>query len=169
MADKTYFTGSNEFRNVVHPEGYRSLSSFAMEPFPTYGYSMDGVQLCKTVFMPQGKNATIIIYDVSNPRQTEALIRISPFTNSRHFHSVTDKDKLTWSFSQKHSEHKSTIQASDSPSTLILFSSDGQYIPSAADWTEEMYFRVDDSRGESCLDDSFKPGHFKLPVTSKER
>ena len=169
IENKTYPIGSNEFKNKIDPKGYRFLSSFALEPFPFYRYSINGVQLQKTIFMPQGKNATIIIYEVSNPSDSEALIRISPFVNSRHFHSVTDKEELTWSFVQKPSEQEVSIQPSIPLSTLTLFSSDGRYVPSKGDWIEEMYFRVDGSRGESCLDGSFKPGYFKLRVAAQER
>ena len=169
IENKTYFIGSNEFRNEIDPEGYRFLSSFALEPFPVYKYSVNRVQLQKTIFMPRGKNATIVIYEVSNPSESEALIRISPLVNSRHFHSVTDKDKLTWGFAQKPSEQKVIIQPSIPLSTLTIFSSDGQYVPSEGNWIKEMYFRADGSRGESCLDDSFKPGHFNLRVAAQER
>ncbi len=169
IENKTYHTGSNEFRGKIHPEGYRFLSSFALQPLPTYRYSVRGFQLQKTIFMPQGKNATIILYEVSNPSEGETSIQISPFVNSRHFHSVTDKDKIQWNFVQKPSEQEVTILPSIPLSTLTIFSSNGQYVPNKGDWIEEMYFRVDSSRGESCLDDSFKPGHFNLRVAAQER
>ncbi len=169
IENKIYPIGSNEFKNKIDPEGYRFLSSFALEPFPVYRYSVHGVQLQKTIFMPQGKNATVIIYEISNPSESEALIRISPLVNSRHFHSVTNKEALTWSFVQKSSEREVTIHPSIPLSTLTILSSDGGYVPSKGDWIEEMYLRVDGSRGESCLDASFKLGHFKLRVASEER
>ena len=169
IENKTYHIGSNEFKSKIHPEGYQFLSSFALEPFPAYRYSVHGVQLQKTIFMQHGKNATMILYEVSNPNESTISIRISPLVNSRHFHSVTDKDELGWSFVQKPSEREVTIQSSIPLSTLALFSSDGQYVPTGGDWIEEMYFRVDGSRGESCLDDNFKPGHFKLRVAAQER
>ncbi|MFQ6063918.1 MAG: amylo-alpha-1,6-glucosidase [Candidatus Bathyarchaeia archaeon] len=168
IENKTYHIQSNEFRNKVHPEGYRFLSSFALEPFPAYGYSVHGFQLQKIVFMPRAKNATIILYRVFNLGNSEASIQISPLVNSRHFHSVTDKDKLDWNFIQNPSEQEVTVQPSIPLSTLTLFSSEGHYAPNKGEWVEEMYFRVDSSRGESCLDDNFKPGHFNLQVAAQE-
>ena len=169
VEDKTYSVGSNEYRNVIHPKGYQFLSSFVLEPFPTFRYSVDGVQLWKTVFLPHRRNATIVLYEVSNPCETEVSIRISPLVNARHFHSVTDKDKLTWSFIQRPTKNKTIIQPSTPLSTLLLLSNEGQYVPSEGDWIEAMYFRVDDSRRESCSDDSFKPGHFTLRIASREK
>ncbi len=169
IENKTYFIGSNEFRDAFAPKGYRFLLNFALEPLPTYRYSINGVQLQKTIFMPQGKNATVMVYEASNPSEGEASIRISPLVNSRHFHSVTDKDRLGWSFLQKPSEQEVIIQPSVSLSTLTIFSSEGEYVPSKGDWIERLYFRVDGSRKESCLDDSFKPGHFKLSVAAGKK
>ncbi|UCE44358.1 MAG: glycogen debranching enzyme N-terminal domain-containing protein, partial [Candidatus Bathyarchaeota archaeon] len=108
-------------------------------------------------------------YKVYNSTSGEVLIRISPLVNSRHFHSVTDKDQLTWSFVQRPSEHKTTIQPSIPLSALTIFSNDGQYVQGEGDWIEEIHFRVDGSRGESCSDDCFRPGHFKLQVASHQR
>ena len=169
LQNKTYFLGSNEFRSKIDPKGYRFLSSFTLESFPTYRYAVCHVQLQKTIFMPHGKNATIVMYEVSNPGKSEASIRIFPLVNSRHFHSVTDRDTLGWSFSQTSSEQEVTIQPTIPLSALTILSSEGRYIPSGGEWIEEIYFRVDGSRGESCLDDGFKPGHFELRVASGER
>lgn len=55
IENKTHLIGSNEFKSNIHPKGYRFLSSFALGPFPAYRYSVHGVQLQKTIFMPQQK------------------------------------------------------------------------------------------------------------------
>ncbi|NIP67358.1 glycogen debranching protein, partial [Candidatus Bathyarchaeota archaeon] len=168
IGNKIYPLGSSEFRDKIEPKGYRCASSFILNPFPTLNYSVEQVHLQKTIFMPRGKNATIVIYQVSNPKEDDIVIRISPFVNSRHFHSVTDKDEVEWRFVQKPSKHKVTIQPSIQLSTLTLFSSDGHYIPNEGGWREDVFLRVDGSRAESSLDDNFNPGHFELEVASEE-
>jgi len=121
------------------------------------------------IFMPHGKNATIVIYEVFNPYESRVYIRISPLVNSRHFHDVTDKDDLAWGFIQKPFEQGVTIQPSVPLSTLMISSNSGKFFAEEAKWIEETYFRVDASRGESCLDDCFQPGWFELYVAPKER
>jgi predicted glycogen debranching enzyme len=169
IGKKAYPLGSNEFKHGTQPEGHRFLSGFALAPFPTYRYSIDGAELQKTIFMPQGKNATVVIYEIFDPHEKPTSIRISPLVNSRHFYSVTDRDELTWGFNQKTSPQKVTLQPSNQLSTLTIYSSDGRYLAGKGDWVEEIYFRVDDSRGEACLDDSFQPGCFEIRVPSQER
>jgi predicted glycogen debranching enzyme len=167
--NETYLLGSNEFRDCINPEGYRFLLDFSLDPFPTYRYVVHGVSLQKTIFVPHGKNATIVTYEVFNPHKEKTSIRISPLVNSRHFHNVTDKDNLDWIFIQKPFEHEIIIQPSIPLSTLIISSSNEGFFVEDGRWVEKIYFRVDASRGESCLDDCFRPGWFEFSVASKER
>jgi predicted glycogen debranching enzyme len=169
IGNETYQIGSNEFKNCISPEGYRFLVDFSLAPIPTYRYTVHDVQLEKTIFVLHGKNATLAIYEVFNPHEHEISIRVSPLVNSRHFHDVTDKDNLTWSFLQKPFEQGVTIQPSVPMSTLIISSNSGKFFAEKVNWIEEMYFRVDASRGESCLDDCFQPGWFEFYVAPKER
>ncbi|RLI45165.1 glycogen debranching protein, partial [Candidatus Bathyarchaeota archaeon] len=169
IGDKTYSIGSNEFDYNIQPEGYRFLSGFSLSPFPTYRYVLGKVQLQKTIFMPYGKNATVIDYELFNPTRDIVNVRIFPLVNYRHFHNVTDKDKLDWEFIQKPIKQGVNVYPSLLSSTLIIFSSDGKYLAGKGKWTEQMHFRVDYSRGESCKDDSFQPGWFELNVASEEK
>jgi predicted glycogen debranching enzyme len=169
ISNETHQIGSNEFKHGISPEGYKFLLDFSLAPLPIYEYIVHGVRLKKAIFMLHGKNATIVTYEAFNPHEDKVTIRFSPLVNSRHFHFVTDKDNLAWSFIQKPFEKGVIIQPSIPLSTLIISSSDGQYIADKGRWVEEFYFRVDASRGESCLDDCYQPGWFELSVAPKER
>ena len=166
--NKTYRLGARELKSGVQPsEANRFLRGFILEPFPTYEYVIDEVQVKKTMFMPHGKNATIASYTVSNISPSKVFIRVLPLVNSRHFHSVTNKDEINWSFLQKPSANSVTLQPSIPLSALILFSSQGVYTPSPSKWAET-YFRVEASRGGSCYDDNYQPGFFRFEVAPNE-
>ncbi len=169
IENKTDPIGSNEFKSGVQPKGYQFLSSFTLNPLPIYKYAVHGFQLQKKIFMPQGKNATVVMYEVFNSNENKAFLRISPLVNSRHFYSVTRKKNLAWKFVQKPFEKGVVVKPSTQSPALILFSSAGQYFAGKSKWVRELFFRVDSSRGESCLDDSFQPGLFELRIAPKER
>lgn len=169
IGSKTYSIGSNEFDYGIQPEGYRFLSDFSLNPFPTYRYVIDKVQLQKTFFMLYGKNATVIDYELFNPTKDIVDIRIFPLVNYRHFHAVTDKDKLNWEFVQKPVNQGVIVYPSIPLSSLIISSSDGRYLAGKGEWIKRTHFRVDHSQGESCKDDSFQPGCFELNVASEEK
>jgi len=165
---KAYAIGSNEFKHGIQPQGYQFLSEFSLSPMPTFKYSVNDVWFQKTIFMPHKRNATVASYEVSNPHKESISIRISPLVNSRHFHAVTDKDHIDWRFLQKPLERGVIIQPSIPMSTLILYATEGRYFAGEGTWAKEMYFRVDNSRGESSLDDAYQPGFFEVSLSPME-
>jgi predicted glycogen debranching enzyme len=167
--NNAYSLGSNEFKNGIFPRGYAFLSSFSLNPFPTYKYAVHGIQIEKTLFMPYEKNAVIISYELFNPLENEISVNIFPLVNSRHFHSLTKADELDWSFIQKKDDEKVKIQTSKPLSTLLLSARGGQYFLGKGEWIRGMYFRVDDAMGYDCFDDVFQPGKFEFKVASKGR
>jgi len=169
IGNETYALGANEFRGVMHPEGYRFLSDFSIAPLPQYRYDVHGVSLNKTIFMPFMKNATVVTYEVSNPLEEKVSVQVSPLVNSRHIYNTTDKDTLPWEFVQKRYGEGVLIEPSDSLSSLILSSgNDGSFVEESW-WVKKIFFRVDASRSEGSTDDYFRPGFFKFSVNPKEK
>jgi len=168
IGNKSYDLGANEFRDVIYPKGFSSLSKFMVAPLPTFRYAVNGVSLQKTIVMPYMKNATAVIYEASNPTEEEVSVHVSPLVNSRHIYNTTDKNKIEWSFTKKRQGQTVTIEPSDSLSYLILSSSNDASFVEESWWIEKMFFRVDASRSESSIDDNFRPGFFKLSVNPKE-
>ncbi len=168
IGNEAYSTEANEFKWGIKPQGYHFLTDFWLSPFPVYAYNLNGVRLQKTLFMPHRKNATVVSYEVANPHENEVSVRVTPTVNSRHFHSLTNKNYLDWSFVQKPLDRGVIIQPSVPLSTLILSSTKGQYFSGGGEWVREMYLRVDASRGDSCLDDGYKPGFFEVKLAPTE-
>ncbi len=167
IGSTNYALGANEFRDVMHPEGHRFLSNFVLNPFPTYNYAVEGVRLQKTVFMPHGRNATVVFYEVSNPLEEKLSIRVSPLLNSRHIYHITTKDRLPWRFVQKRYGKGVIIQPSVPLSALILSSGNDASFVEENWWVKRIFFRTDASRNESSIDDNFRPGYFKFSVDPK--
>jgi len=169
VGGNTYALGSNEFKDTFFPKGYEFLASFSLNPFPTYKYVANGVEVEKVLLMPHEKNAVIIAYDVFNPHESEISTHVFPLVNSRHFHSLTKVDELDWSFVQEHDGGKVKIQTSKPLSTLLLSASSGQYFHGKGEWVRDLYFRADKALGYDCFDDVFLPGRFEFKVAPKER
>ena len=165
---KTFDFSANEFRDVMYPRGYSFLSEFLVDPLPTFRYNVQEVSLKKTILMPHQKNATVVIYEVSNPLDEEVTVNVSPLVNSRHIYKTTDKDRLDWRFVLKRHNQAVIVEPSDSFSSLVLASgTEGSFVEESW-WVEKMFFRVDASRSESSIDDNFRPGFFKFSVNPKE-
>jgi predicted glycogen debranching enzyme len=158
-----YRLGTNQFVDVVFPKGYQFLRQFSVSPFPEYAYHVRNVNVTKTIFMPHEKNITIAIYRFQNSNQLETKVRVYPLTSLRHFHSVTDRRKVTGEPCQKHDDSQ-LILCSDIPDSVLLISTlNGRYFP-RGNWIDRLYFREEADRGESCFDDCYQPGYFEISV-----
>ena len=143
IGNETYNLAANEFHDIIHPEGHRFLSSFVVDPLPTYSYVVGDVRLQKTIVMPYMKNATATIYEVINPLDKEVVVKVSPLINSRHIYHTTDKNRLQWSFIQNRLGEATVIETSDSMTSLILSSGNMGSFVEESWWIEKIFFRAD--------------------------
>jgi len=76
---------TNLYPGAVHPEGYRHLSEFRLEPFPIWTYQAGGVTVEKRVFMVQGENTVVIEYETD----ADCRLELRPLIAFRGYHSLT--------------------------------------------------------------------------------
>ncbi len=166
IENNTYPLNANEFQNGVFPLGNIFLKEFSLSPFPKYVYLVQNVNVEKTVFMPSEKNAVITSYNILNKSDLDIKIRIFPLINWRHFHSVTDRWKIPWGFTQKREDKEVGISFGVPKSVLIMKTTGGHY-HSDGRWIEKIYYREEAARGESCLDDCYQIGFFDVDVNTR--
>jgi len=167
VGNRIYPLGANEFQNGVFPKGHMFLESFSATPFPKFFFSVEAVKVHKIVFMPNGKNVSIVLYRVLNGNSNDVRIRVFPLINWRHFHSVTDRWKINWDFVPSREEEEVDISFSVSRSTLVMTTTEGRYIPTGK-WVERILYREEAERGEGCLDDCYQHGYFEVDVKAEE-
>ncbi|HKZ93215.1 MAG TPA: amylo-alpha-1,6-glucosidase [Candidatus Bathyarchaeia archaeon] len=160
--------GANETTLGLQPANSVFPDEFSLGPLPTCTFSVDKrFRLKKTVFMPRERNASIIAYEVANTSGETVRVSLSPLINCRGFHSVTTRSLLRWNVRQENSNQLLMAQPSTNASTLLLFSPEGQFNAEPSGWVENFY-RAEAERGESSVDDNFRPGAFGLDVASDE-
>jgi predicted glycogen debranching enzyme len=109
IGNTTNRLGANEFQNGFFPQGYEFLQEFSISPFPKYTYSVQDVQIVKTFFMPYGKNAVVVEYDIRNKNVSDVGVKVFPIVNWRPFHSTTEKSKTQRAFQQESGEREAKI------------------------------------------------------------
>jgi predicted glycogen debranching enzyme len=166
VGNNIYPLGANEFHGKIFPQGYLFLKKFSVSPFPSYVYSVQDVEIRKTVVMPKGKNAVAVTYKVLNQSGTEAKIRVYPLLTCRHFHSVVDRWKNPLGFSQQQNGGEVEVTFNTPKATVAVSSIMGEFNEKAT-WIERLYYREEASRGESSTDDCYQPGYFEVLVPHK--
>jgi predicted glycogen debranching enzyme len=166
VGNTVYPLGANVFRNKIFPQGYRFLKELVVSPFPNYAYSVPDIEVRKTIFMPQGKNAVAVTYKVMNQGDTEAKIRVYPLLTCRYFHLVVDRWKNPLDFSQQQNGGEVEVSFNTPKATVTVASTTGEFNKKAT-WIERLYYREEASRGESSTDDCYQPGYFEVLVPHK--
>ncbi|MBS7636794.1 glycogen debranching enzyme family protein [Candidatus Bathyarchaeota archaeon] len=157
---------ANEFQSGIFPRGHEFLQEFHLSPFPRYVYSIQNVRFSKTLFMPYKRNATITAYEFFNANAVNVTVRIFPLITCRHFHSIVDRWHNPPKFSQKTFGRRVKINVEKPQATIVLEATHGAYTQ-AERWIERIYFREEQNRGESHLDDWYQPGFFEIKVRGK--
>ena len=58
-----YDLSTNRYPGAIYPAGYELLKEFRLDPFPTFVYEVEGVEIEKRVFLVYGHNTVVIEYD----------------------------------------------------------------------------------------------------------
>jgi len=87
---------ANRYPGVVHPQGFRYLKQFRLDPFPVFTYEVEGIQIEKSVFMIYGENSTVIRYESKIADGAESpkglSLEIRPLIAFRDYHSMTHEN-----------------------------------------------------------------------------
>jgi len=79
IGDEKYELSTNQFPNVIYPEGYKYLKNFRLAPFPVWTFEIDGIEIEKKVFMVHGSNTTVCQWELKNKSQSENRVKTAAF------------------------------------------------------------------------------------------
>ena len=82
---------TNRFPGTTHPEGFRFLTGFRLDPFPTFTWDVEGFVLEKEVFMPHGENAVCVTWRLAKG-EGPAGLEVRPLVAFRDFHALTHEN-----------------------------------------------------------------------------
>ena len=84
---------SNRYPGVVHPQGFRYLTKFRLDPFPIFTFEVEGIVIEKTVFMVYGENTTVVQCELKGTNRSQPpkslRLAIRPLIAFRDYHSTT--------------------------------------------------------------------------------
>src|SRR6184192_639133 len=87
---------ANRYPGVVHPQGFRYLKQFRLDPFPIFTYEIEGIEIQKTVFMIHGENSTVVQYELKKNNHPERIknlrLEVRPLIAFRDYHSTTHEN-----------------------------------------------------------------------------
>jgi predicted glycogen debranching enzyme len=148
-----YELANHQYPGAIHPQGFRSLKEFRLDPFPHYIYEFEDAQIEKNIFMIHGENTVIISYSVKG----EGEMRIVPLVHCRNFHAAANLPEI-----RQQPQRKGTLLQSDCKLTLL--SDSANYVRQESIYNNFEY-EMERLRGLSWTENLFSPGYFELKLS----
>lgn len=166
VGDRRIDLSTNEYSGAVHPQGYSFLSSFRLDPFPTWTFEVDGIQIEKIVFMSQGSNTVQIEYKLLHaPPEIEPVLEVRPLIAFRDYHSTSHENSALSSLLETAPGLASVQPYSDLPK--LYFAHNADAVEDQGYWYRNFLYRVERERGLDFQEDLFNPLVFSWKLTER--
>ncbi len=156
IGDRRIDLATNEYSGAIHPEGYRLLSNFRLDPFPIWTFEVSGVRLEKSVFMLPGSNAVQVEYKLLQaPEGIELVLELRPLIAFRDYHSTTHQNAALNPAVEPAPNLASVQPYAALP--RLYFAHDAENVQPQGYWYKNFFYRVEKERGLDFEEDLFNP------------
>lgn len=150
---------ANRYPGVVHPQGFRYLKQFRLDPFPIFTYEIEGFKIEKTVFMVYGENSTVVQYELkknNHPERPKNLrFELRPLIAFRDYHSTTHENGAINPAVEERSGLAIVAPYQGLPSLHLAHNA--VELRKTGNWYRNFEYDVERERGLDFLEDLFNP------------
>ena len=154
-----YELSCNQYPGAIHPEGYKYLDAFRLNPFPVFTYAVEDTIVEKSVFMVYGENTTIVTYKIARAPGSVTL-ELRPLVACRDFHARMREDG-----DMDIQRESGSISLSHDGLTLFLSASGEVEFHKSGYWYRDFEYRMEAYRGQDSREDLYNPGYFAFELT----
>jgi len=150
---------ANRYPGVVHPQGFRYLKQFRLDPFPVFTYEVEGIEIEKSLFMLHGENATVVQYHLkknNHPERPNSLsLEIRPLIAFRDYHSSTHENGTINSGVREQPGQATVTPYNGLPA--LCFSHSATEVRKSGEWYRNFEYEAEQERGLDFHEDLFNP------------
>ena len=156
LGDRRFELSANQYRDLIHPQGYEYLSSFRLDPFPVFRYHCGDVELEKTVFLAQGENTVVVQYQLLGDLLGRACsLEVRPLVAFRDYHGTTHANDA---INRGVSTDAGVAMIAPYPGLPNLyFAHNAQSIDTSGFWFYNFEYVRERERGLDSLEDLYSP------------
>ena len=154
---RQYDLSTNRYSNAVHPAGYTLLKEFRLDPFPTYVFEIDGVELTKRIFMVHEENTVVIEYGsrcLTGTPPPACVLDLSPLIAFRDYHATTRRNDALDSTIRCGAGIVTVTPYAGLPSLHVAHNA---VVVSTGVWHYNFEYEVEQERGFNEGEDLFNP------------
>ncbi|MEW6753767.1 MAG: amylo-alpha-1,6-glucosidase [Candidatus Latescibacterota bacterium] len=147
--------GCSIYPGAVHPQGFRHLVSFALDPFPTSTYAVGEVTVRRTVGMIAGRHMVVVLYELLRAPGPVRL-ELRPLYAGRDYHHLVQANGAV---RQEARFARSILHYQPYPGqpTVRILVPGARYVPSP-DWYYNFQYPREEERGLDYAEDLFTCG-----------
>jgi predicted glycogen debranching enzyme len=150
---------ANRYPGVVHPQGFRYLTQFRLDPFPVFTYEIEGIQIEKSVFMVQGENSTVVQYAITqnnHPERPKKLwLEVRPLIAFRDYHNTTHANGVINASVEERAGVASVTPYQGLPSLHLAHNA--VELRRTGNWYRNFEYEAERERGLEFQEDLFNP------------
>ena len=162
---RRYELSSNQYRSVIHPQGFNYQTGFHLDPFPRFTYEIENVRVDKSVFMVHGENTTVVQYELRNTDHADVKLEIRPLIAFRDYHSTTHENGALNSHVETEPGHTSFRPYNDLPALHLAH--DAAVIDTNGFWYRNFQYAIEQERGLDFAEDLFNPCTLTFEMNSR--
>ena len=162
VAGEQHALSSSFYPGVVHPDGYRAIVGFRLDPWPTWTLRAGGVLIERSLFMPHGRQMTVVTWKILEAApELRARLFIKPLISGRDYHALHHENSVLNAHVDGGEGLVVLRPYPDVPMTYIhhngLFVQHGQ-------WYRRFQYPVEEERGLDHEEDLFAPGELAFDL-----
>jgi glycogen debranching enzyme len=163
----TYALTSQRYTpDVVHPEGWRRVESFAADPWPTWVFRLeDGTRIEHQLLSVHGSPGVILTWALADDPSGEVTVSVRPLLSGRDSHALHHENPAFRFDGSRAGESIRWRPYDGVPS--ILAASNGSFEPAPV-WYRNFLYTEERARGLDHVEDLASPGIFSFDLSRGE-
>ncbi len=157
-----YDLSTSFYPGAVHPEGYRAILGFRLDPWPTWTLRAGSAIIERSLFMPHGRQLTVVTWRlVESAGSGRARLFVRPLISGRDYHALHhENDVLNRDVAI--AEGLVTMRPYDGVPAVYLHHNG--LFRARPDWYRRFEYPLERERGLDDTEDLFTPGELQLDL-----
>lgn len=146
---------SNRYPGKIHPEGYKYLKSFRLDPFPVWNYEISGVEIEKKIFTPYGQNSVVARYSAKSSGGARLILELRPLLSFVDYHHL-QRENPSFNANYEVTDRAVEIRPyADLPP--LFFAANSLEIEKTGHWYRDFEYAIEKERGFDFTEDLYQP------------
>jgi glycogen debranching enzyme len=165
--EETLITGNtrfdlstNVYPGVIHPDGYRFLIQFRLDPFPIFTFEAGGVTIEKRLFLVEREDTLRVEYSAD----TDCRLEVRPLIAFRGYHDLTHANPAIDGTLRESPGSVSIQPYGDLP--RLWFCHDASALTHTGQWYFNFEYPIEQERGFDFHEDLFCPFQLELELSA---